>query len=756
MKRFLFSIILTLAISVVGWGQTNFTATYTFTGTTGDVTSFNYNGTTYAGITPGAMVKVGITSSSSTGNFRATNWPTGAISGSDVFTGSVDLGKYIGFTINAIAGYKFTVTSITFGVGRSATGTRQSQWRGSYDSYGSILTNYTTLAGGLTNSSGVLTNPDANSSWVGSVLTVGSNYVDIPTSAGFRIYLFNSEASGGTAGLQGPITIIGTYQAIAPPTWTSGWPKADGPSPSGFTARANISAIGTAYYVVLSSGAGAPSSAQVKAGQDATGTGVAGNMKGTISCPAATTEYTQAVSGLSSSTTYDVYFVAEDASANLQASPVMVTVATTSSSTAPLISDATVSAITNNSATLGGNVTSDGGSTVTGRGVVWSQTSLNSNPEIGGANVTNITGTGTTGVFTVPATSLPVATQISYKAYASNAIGTTYTSPVSTFYTLANEPTSHVGTFTANAFSPTQIDLTWTAATGADGYLIIRKQGSSAPTGTPTDGTSYSIGNAIGDGTLVADVLSGSTEAQSIMGLSTSTQYYFTIIPYAYDALNYQTYNYYTAATIPSATATTPAPPPTTYTWIGADNASWAVAGNWNPTRTSPAINDVLQFTNASTLTVTAVPAQTIGQLIVSGTGTKITLQAGGANTLTIGGGTGTDMDVAAGCELNISGSSALLITFSSGATASIAGGMTLSGGAHKLTSTTSNSIYFANGGIFTTGAGFTGNPFGNAAGNAGTVIFQLGSTYIYQAGSNPFALTQPASVVAFETGSLI
>ncbi|MFZ4414930.1 MAG: chitobiase/beta-hexosaminidase C-terminal domain-containing protein, partial [Bacteroidales bacterium] len=209
----------------VGWGQTTFSATYTFTGTTGNVASFAYNGTFYDGITPGPIVKVGVTTSSSSGNFRATNWPTGAISGSDVFTGTVDVGKYFEFNINAVTGYKFTVTSITFGIGRSATGTRQSQWRGSYDSYTSLLTDYSTLNASLTNTSGVITNPDLNLSWVGNVLNAGLNYVDITTSAGFRFYQFNSESNSGTAGLQGALTINGTYQAVggsamvAPPTF---------------------------------------------------------------------------------------------------------------------------------------------------------------------------------------------------------------------------------------------------------------------------------------------------------------------------------------------------------------------------------------------------------------------------------------------------------------------------------------------------------------------------------------------------------
>lgn len=199
-------------------GQTAYTATYTF-GSEGDVASFAYNGTSYDGITPGTIVKVGVTTSSSFGNFRAKPWPIGATDGNNEFTGTVDVGKYIGFTITVASGYKFTVTSITFGVGRSSTGIRQSEWRGSDDGYSSIINNYTSLNAGLTNVTGVLTNPDDNSSWTGNVLEPGASYVDILTSAGFRYYLFNAESTAGTAGLQEPITISGTFEVTIPGLW---------------------------------------------------------------------------------------------------------------------------------------------------------------------------------------------------------------------------------------------------------------------------------------------------------------------------------------------------------------------------------------------------------------------------------------------------------------------------------------------------------------------------------------------------------
>ncbi len=261
------------------WGQTSFTATYDLSGGGNNVTSFDYNGTSYPGISPGALVKVGITSSSSTGNYRGSVWPTGATSGSDVFAGTVDLGYYIGFTVDAVSGYKFTVTSLTFGVGRSSTGPRQWQWRGSGDSYGSIMSDYTTVNAGLTNSSGELTNPDANSSWTGNVLDVSSGYADQTGTVGFRLYGYNSGSTSGTGGLQGDITISGTYESLGgTPTKLVTTSVNGGASPS----------ADTPFDVVIQSQDNSDIGQNVSANTDIslalqTGTGsLAGTLSGTI------------------------------------------------------------------------------------------------------------------------------------------------------------------------------------------------------------------------------------------------------------------------------------------------------------------------------------------------------------------------------------------------------------------------------------------------------------------------------------------
>lgn len=195
----LFALVLALAAS---FAQTPipFTATYSFSGSTGHTSSLAYNGTQYSGISMGNIEKKWVTSVSSDDNFRASGWGTNMSS------------PHIGFTIYAVQGYKFTVNSITFGLGRDGSGTTNALWRGS-GNYTLNLKNYSALHDSISNSNGILTNPDREGGWTGNVLSlVGvSGYQDITTNCNFRLYLYGAKSSAGAAGLQGPITITGTY-----------------------------------------------------------------------------------------------------------------------------------------------------------------------------------------------------------------------------------------------------------------------------------------------------------------------------------------------------------------------------------------------------------------------------------------------------------------------------------------------------------------------------------------------------------------
>ena len=126
----------------------------------------------------------------------------------------------------------------------------------------------------------------------------------------------------------------------------------------------------------------------------------------------------------------------------------------------PTVTSTAASAIANTSATLAGNVTSNGGATVTERGVVYAKTSQNSNPLISGSGVTKNTNGAGNGVFSESITGLEAGTQYSFKAYAINSVGTSY-GAISTFTTTGKGWTGNTNTdwATATNWNPNSIPI---------------------------------------------------------------------------------------------------------------------------------------------------------------------------------------------------------------------------------------------------------------------------------------------------------
>jgi hypothetical protein len=179
--------------------------------------------------------------------------------------------------------------------------------------------------------------------------------------------------------------------------------------------------------------------------------------------------------------------------------------------------------------------------------------------------VGSTTGAGNTIIYNgngtgpVTATGLNTGTQYAFDIYEYNgtSTGTSYgTAFTNTRFTLQNEPSVHATTFSATAIAPSGLTLNFTTSTSTLGYIILQRTGNVAPTGTPVDGTAYTAGSALGDGT-VAAVITTNTSNVSISGLTPSTQYSFTIIPFGKNATNAESYNYYLGGTIPSLTAST-------------------------------------------------------------------------------------------------------------------------------------------------------------------------------------------------------
>lgn len=134
--------------------------------------------------------------------------------------------------------------------------------------------------------------------------------------------------------------------------------------------------------------------------------------------------FTANMTGLSDSTTYYVRAYATNSKGTSYGE--QKTFVTTigggggGGSAAPTVITSSVTNITQNSAKCGGNVTSDGGATVTERGICWS---TSSNPTINSNHVSSGSGTGS---FTANMTGLNANTTYYVRAYAKNSIGTSY------------------------------------------------------------------------------------------------------------------------------------------------------------------------------------------------------------------------------------------------------------------------------------------------------------------------------------------
>ncbi len=165
-----------------------------------------------------------------------------------------------------------------------------------------------------------------------------------------------------------------------------------------------------------------------------------------------TGSFTSSISGLTPSTMYYVRAYATNSEGTAYGNELSFTstaiVGATVTTTKPAPAD-----ITATSAIGGGNVTSDGGASVTERGVCWATTA---NPTTGSSKVASGTGTGT---FTATMTPLQPGTLYHMRAYAINSSGTTYGTD-ETFTTTAVAPT--VTTAAITVFAQT------TATAGGD------------------------------------------------------------------------------------------------------------------------------------------------------------------------------------------------------------------------------------------------------------------------------------------------
>ncbi len=332
--------------------------------------------------------------------------------------------------------------------------------------------------------------------------------------------------------------------------------------------------------------------------------------------------------------------------------------------------------------------------------------------------------------------------------------GTTISTSV-TGIQLAVEPATQ-SAITFGSVDNNSIVVNFAGGSGTN-HVVVAHAGT-AVSFAPTDAVALSGVNSLftsatdqGSGNKV--VYDGTGSTVTVTGLVNGTTYHFAVYDYNLGTNNSENYN----VTSPGINNTPTTNVVTTYTWNGA-TTDYQAASNWTPARPNQSTNDVLLFSTGGAVSVTNVPTQTVGQLILSNN-TAVTLQAAAASTIvTISGGEGTDLDVPSGSALNITGTNSLKLMVGTGANAVIGGTMAFTSGAHSMDAADaavvgSAGIVFQSGSSLTQGTGTSGNVF-TSLGTASSVIFVSGATFIQMSGSNPFALSQPSSKVVFQTGS--
>ena len=212
------------------------------------------------------------------------------------------------------------------------------------------------------------------------------------TSYGAQISFTTSAGSLATLAATTPPWPITTSTAVS-----GGFISADGGSP--------ITARGVVWQASSSTGLDVSLSTKTS---DGTGTG----------------SFTSNITGLSPNTLYYVSSYATNSAGTRYGT---ATSFYTLAATSPTISATVIAtSITSSTATSGGNITADGGSPITARGVVWS---TSSNPTVPSTSSTS-EGTGT-GSFTSNITGLSAGTLYYVRSYATNSVGTSYGTQVS-------------------------------------------------------------------------------------------------------------------------------------------------------------------------------------------------------------------------------------------------------------------------------------------------------------------------------------
>lgn len=310
----------------------------------------------------------------------------------------------------------------------------------------------------------------------GNVFTAALTELNPGTTYYYRAY---AVSNAGTA--EGEIVRFSTVEAVAPSVSTM---PASGVTLVGATLNGNVTEAGgdtiteRGFYYGLNEE----------------------NMSLKVECGCGTGVYSKTLEGLTSATTY--YFKAY--AINIDgASYGEIESFTTSEPSAPEVMTMSATSITSNGATLNGKIVSNGTEPVTVRGFVYgtSESSLTQ----------NVSSTSTSNNFSKELTDLSPSRTYYYKAYAINAIGTSY-GEVSSFTTPALvAPTVQ----TMSASGVTVNGATLNGKVASEGSASVTERG--FVYGTNSNNLSNSVECGSGAGTF----------NKALTGLSASTTYYF-------------------------------------------------------------------------------------------------------------------------------------------------------------------------------------------------------------------------------------
>jgi hypothetical protein len=216
--------------------------------------------------------------------------------------------------------------------------------------------------------------------------------------------------------------------------------------------------------------------------------------------------YTSLLTGLVAGTTYYIRAYATNSVGTAYGNNFTFT---TNAAQFAVISTNSTSFITQNTAIGGGAITSDGGATITSRGVCWSTTTIS--PTI--TNPKTIDGTGI-GSFTSSLTNLSPGTTYYVRAYATNSVGTTYGSYIAFTTTAATLP---IVSSTTSISAIAQNTASGGGTISSDGGSTVTSRGVcfSSTTSNPTISSSIT-NNGSGIGSFTS----------SLTGLSENTTYY--------------------------------------------------------------------------------------------------------------------------------------------------------------------------------------------------------------------------------------